>query len=115
MSRAVPAVWSNVVIVQQNLSYFCGDDVVVTFTSQDIPPVSTTGWTLAAYLRKNPGISQPVLVTWPGTPAGTSFTIAPASADTLNLTPGQYDLEVSRIDSGAYAVLTRVQLTLLPR
>jgi hypothetical protein len=119
MSRAVAAFWSNVEIVQQNLEWFCGDDVVVTFNCQDFPP-NINAWTVAAYLRKSPGITQPIILTWPANTSGLAgqdgqFTISPASADTLDLTPGVFDLEVSQINGGAYTVLTRVQLTLFPR
>jgi hypothetical protein len=119
MARAASFQWSVNSVVAGQLVMFLGEDVVAVGTANEV--TVCTGWALVALLRKYPndatilfalGIATGIVIT-NGTTGIVTITIP--AADTVGLTPGSYDLEFSRTDSGQNVVLARLSVTLLPR
>jgi hypothetical protein len=101
-----------------NLSFYKGEDVVLTVTMA--PPTSISGWTLQFTLRKQHGDATALITKTSG--AGITvtdstngiFKVTLASADTSALDLRAYVYDIQRTDSGSRTVLTIGNLTLLP-
>jgi hypothetical protein len=103
---------------QANISFYKGEDVVLTVTMA--PATAISGWTLQFTLRTQYGDPTALVTKTNGSgititnPTTGIFTVSLASADTAGLDLRAFVYDIQRIDTGARTVLTIGNLTLLP-
>lgn len=100
--------------VKATISMFVGEDVVLSFSPASSQVVtSIAGWTLLFTLRDVPGGTTQFTVSGVITNGASGiYTVTIPRASTLSLTPGTYDYDVSRTDSGSRAVIAYGSLVL---
>src|SRR4051794_1726099 len=96
--------------VQSNISFFQGEDLLLTFTMT--PPTDISGWTLSSTVKDKLGGTTQFTPTYAITDAGRGvFTLTWTRAQTSALTPGDYVWDVRRTDSGFNKVLAHGEAT----
>jgi hypothetical protein len=91
---------SGTMSITQNLRFFRGEDITLSFSMQ--PPQDITGWNLTLKIADTLGGTVRVTKTATIDDAGRgTFHFTVASADTAGLTVGRYVWDVRRTDSGS--------------
>ena len=104
--------------VEQNIAFYVGEDITLDDTIyEDGAPATISSWQITCIVKNSAGTTVLTYTVGTGILVSTSpiARIIIPRADTKSLTPGQYDYEVCRTDSGENAVLTIGKLTLRAR